>query len=100
MWRPSSWTGEGAILEKVERRERTGASWRDLENATVVARIQDFTYVDSISEDSSVAEFLDPNTWKMTAVRLPFEHEAGRNLLLARIDGEWICLPRLGADGE
>ncbi|RJU87013.1 MAG: hypothetical protein DWC02_03540 [Candidatus Poseidoniales archaeon] len=100
LWRPSSWTGEGAILEKVERRERTGASWRDLENATVVARIQDFTYVDSISEDSSVAEFLDPNTWKMTAVRLPFEHEAGRNLLLARIDGEWICLPRLGADGE
>ena len=100
LWRPSNWTGEGAILEKVERRERTGASWRDLENAIVVGRLQDFTYIDPISEDSSVAEFLDPNTWKMAAVRLPFEHEAGRNLLVARIDSEWICLPRLGTDSE
>ena len=62
--------------------------------------MKDFVYVDSISEDSSVAEFLDPNNWKMTAVRLSFEHEAGRKLMLARIDGEWICLPRLGVDGE
>ena len=36
----------------------------------------------------------------MTAVRLSFEHERGRKLMLARIDGEWICLPRLGMDGE
>jgi len=100
LWRPSTWTGEGAILEKIERRERTGATWRDLENANVVARLNEFIYVESINEDSSVAEFLDPNDWKMTAVRLPFEHKPGRKLLLARIDGEWISLPRLGMDSE
>ncbi len=100
LWRPASWTGEGVILEKIERRERTGASWRDLENSNVVSRKKDFIKIDAISEDSSAAEFLDPNTWKMVAVRLPFEHEAGRDLLLARIDDEWICLPRLGMDGE
>jgi len=100
LWRPSTWTGEGAILERIERRERTGATWRDLENANVVARLNEFVYADSINEDASVAEFLDPNDWKMTAVRLPFEHTPGRKLLLARIDGEWISLPRLGMDGE
>ena len=100
LWRPSNWSGDGAVIEKVEKRERTGATWRDLENANVVAQRKDFFYVDSISEDASVAEFLDPNNWKMTAVRLSFEHERGRKLMLARIDGEWICLPRLGVDGE
>jgi nonsense-mediated mRNA decay protein 3 len=100
LWRPASWTGEGAILEKVEKRERTGATWRDLENANVISRLQEFVYLDAISEDSSVAEFLDPRTWKMSAVRLPFEHVPGRNLLLARVDDEWVCLPRLGMDGE
>jgi|TARA_B110000914_G_scaffold207075_1_gene203460 nonsense-mediated mRNA decay protein 3 len=100
LWRPASWTGEGAILEKIEKRERTGATWRDLENANVISRIQEFVYLDAIGEDSSVAEFLDPRTWKMSAVRLPFEHVPGRNLLLARVDDEWVCLPRLGMDGE
>ena len=100
LWRPSNWTGEGAILEKVERRERTGASWRDLENANVVSRIHEFQLIEAVSEDSSVAEFLDPSNWSMTAVRLPYEHIPGRKLLLARIDGEWVSLPRLGMDGE
>jgi len=98
LWRPSNWTSEGVVIEKVTTRERTGASWRDLENANVVSRISEFSKVDIVSEDSSVAEFLDPNTWKMSAVRLPYDHQVGRVLLLARIEGEWICLPRLGMD--
>ena len=100
LWRPSSWSGEGAILEKISRRERTGASWRDLENANVVARLSELVYHEPLSDDSSVAEFLDPSNWKTTAVRLSYEHVPGRNLLLARVDGEWICLPRLAVDGE
>jgi nonsense-mediated mRNA decay protein 3 len=100
LWRPSNWTGDGAILTKVEKRERTGATWRDLENANVISRLQEFVYLDAIGEDSSVAEFLDPRTWNMSAVRLPYEHVPGRNLLLARVDDEWVCLPRLGVDGE
>ena len=100
LWRPSAWSGEGAILEKISRRERTGASWRDLENANVVARMSELVYHEPLSEDSSVAEFLDPSNWKTTAVRLSYEHVPGRKLLLARVDGEWICLPRLAVDGD
>lgn len=100
LWRPSTWTGDGAIIERIDRRERTGASWRDLESANVVARMKDFVTLEPMNEDSSVAEILDPNTWKMESVRLPFDHNAGRRLNLARIDGEWISLPRLGMDGE
>ena len=100
LWRPSAWSGEGAILEKISRRERTGASWRDLENANVVARMSELVYHEPLSEDSSVAEFLDPSNWKITAVRLSYEHVPGRKLLLARVDGEWICLPRLAVDGD
>ena len=100
LWRPTSWTGEGAILEKVERRERTGATWRDLENANVIARLSELVRVTQVSEDSTVAEFLDPTNWKMTAVRLAYEHVHGRDLLMARIEGEWVCLPRLAIDGD
>ena len=100
LWRPSAWSGEGAILEKISRRERTGASWRDLENANVVARMSELVYHEPLSEDSSVAEFLDPSNWKTTAVRLSYDHVPGRTLLLARVDGDWICLPRLAVDGE
>ena len=30
LWRPTSWTKDGVILEHAQRHERTGASWRDL----------------------------------------------------------------------
>jgi hypothetical protein len=88
------------VLEKIERKERVGASWRDLESAHVKARMEELLYVDSVNEDSSVGEFLDPNNWKMTAVRLPYDHVLGRKLLVARIEGEWITLPYLGMDGD
>ena len=99
LWRPSTWTGEGAILERIDRKERTGATWRDLENGNVMSVRKEFHLVDAVGEDSSVAEFLDPNTWKMEAVRLPYDHLPGR-LLLSRIEGEWYCLPWLGVDGD
>ena len=100
LWRPATWSGDGAVLEKVARKERTGATWRDLESAHVKARLEELLYVDSVNEDSSVGEFLDPNNWKMTAVRLPYDHILGRKLLIARIEGEWFALPYLGMDGE
>ena len=99
-WRPQTWTKDGAIMERVDRRERTGATWRDLESASVVSRMKDHTVVDIIQEDSSVAEFLNPNNWKMDSVRLPFDHIPGRRLRLARIDDEWLALHHMGLDEE
>ena len=98
MWRPSSWTKEGAIMERIDRRERTGASWRDLEQAKVLAQRHEFIEVDFINEDATAGEFLDPNTWEMSLVRLPFEHIPGRKGLLIRQDEEWIALPHMAID--
>ncbi|DAC47015.1 MAG TPA: hypothetical protein D7H92_05780, partial [Candidatus Poseidoniales archaeon] len=98
MWRPSAWTKEGAIMERIDRRERTGASWRDLEQAKVLAQRHEFIEVDFINEDATAGEFLDPNTWEMSLVRLPFEHIPGRKGLLIRQDEEWIALPHMAID--
>ena len=100
LWRPTSWTKDGVILERVRRHERTGATWRDLEHAVVLARHRELTVVDVLSEDSSAAEILDPTTWKVEAVALPWDHESGSRLVLARIEGEWLALPRAAHDRD
>ena len=46
--------------------------------------------VDLINQDSSVGEFLDPTTWAMASVRLPWDHNGRISIRIARIDGEWI----------
>ena len=98
LWRPSAWTKEGAIMERIDRRERTGASWRDLEQAKVLAQRHEFIEVDFVNEDPSVGEFLDPTTWSMSLVRLPYDHTPGRKGLLSRHDEEWIGLPYMAVD--
>jgi nonsense-mediated mRNA decay protein 3 len=98
LWRPSAWTKEGAIMERIDRRERTGASWRDLEQAKVLAQRHEFIEVDFVNEDPSVGEFLDPTTWSMSLVRLPYDHTPGRKGLLIRHDEEWIGLPYMAVD--
>ena len=100
VWRPSSWTKDGAIMERVDRQERTGATWRDLESAKVVAQKHEILRVDFVNEDASVGEFLDPQNWSMQSVRLPYEHSPGRRGLLLRYDDEWLALPYMAIDGE
>jgi nonsense-mediated mRNA decay protein 3 len=100
LWRPATWSKDGAIMSRIDRQERTGASWRDLESANVVAQMKDHINVELITEDSSVGEFLDPNTWSMTPVRLPWDHTAKNALRLARIDSEWLALHKLSCDDD
>ena len=97
-WRPATWTKDGVIMSRIDRQERTGASWRDLESANVVAQMKDHVCVDIINEDSSVAEFLDPTNWNMSEVRVAWDHVPRQKLRLARIDGEWLSLHKLGCD--
>ena len=85
-------------MERVDRRERTGATWRDLENSNVVCQMDDFVRVELITEDSSVGEFLDPQNWQMTSIRLPWDYSGDNKLLIAKIDGDWIALQHLGID--
>ncbi len=98
LWRPASWTKDGAIVERVDRQERTGASWRDLESSQVLARMSEHIVVDLINQDSSVGEFLDPTTWTMASIKLSWDHAGKINARIARIDGEWIALHSMAID--
>ena len=98
LWRPASWTKDGAIVERIDRQERTGATWRDLESSQVMARMFEHIVVDLINQDSSVGEFLDPTTWTMASVRLPWDHKGKSSARIARIDGEWIALHSMAID--
>ena len=90
-----TWRNDGAVLIRVARRERTGATWRDLESAKVVSRKNEFIRVGVILEDDSVAEFLDPENWTMQAVRKAYDHVVGEELLLIKKQGEWLSLQNL-----
>ena len=45
-----------------------------------------------------MGEFLDPTTWAMDAVRLPYDHTPGRKGLLIRHDDAWLALPFMAID--
>lgn len=98
LWRVMTWRNDGAVLTRIARRERTGATWRDLESAKVVSRKHEFIRVGVIQEDDSVAEFLDPENWTMQAVRKAYDHVVGEDLLLTKRQGEWLSLPKLERD--
>ena len=51
--------------------------------------------VDLITQDSSVGEFLDPQSWIMASVRLPWDHEGKKKARLSRIDGEMVGITAL-----
>ena len=85
-------------MERVDRRERTGATWRDLEQAKVLAQRHELSHVEFINEDASVGEFLDPTTWAMDHVRLSYDHTPGRAGLLMKHDDAWLALPYMAVD--
>ena len=98
LWRIGSWSSDGALIHKVERAERIGVSWRDLEKSVVIARQRDHTAVDLLNFDTSAGEFLNPRNWKMETIRLPYDHKGEMTLRLADIEGDWLALPRMAVD--
>ena len=98
LWRPSSWSKDGAIMERIAWQERTGATWRDLENVLVISQMKNHLTVDVLNKDDSVAEFLNPESWKMTSVRLPWDYDGASTLRLANVEGEFIALHDMALD--
>ena len=93
-WVVAGWQKDGALLHALDRRERTGASWRDMEKARVRARAKDHLNVDLLNRDSLGAEFLDPRDWQVRTVSLPFDDDASSMMLrIALIGDEWVALP-------
>ena len=94
LWLVSNWQKDGPILRRIDRFERSGATWRDMESSSVVCSKSEQHVIQVLNRDSSAAEFMDPSDYKVTTVALPYDDdgEAGE-LRIAFIDGGWLALP-------
>ena len=78
---------------------KAGATWRDMEKATVVSSFTDQIVVDVLNRDTSGAEVMDPTDYRVVTVALPYDDDGSlTNLRIAFIDDLWMALP--GHTGE
>ncbi len=100
LWIVDSWQKDGPILRKVDRFERSGATWRDMESSSVECTRAEQSTVQVLNRDSSAAEFMDPNDYKVSTVALPYDDDGEAvELRIGFIDGEWVALPVSGKGG-
>ena len=100
-WIVSAWQKDGPIMKALDRKEKTGASWRDLEKSVVLSRFVEQVEVDVLNRDASAAEFMDPRNYQMRTVRLPYDDDGSQaQLRLGWIIDEWIALPRVRKSDE
>jgi nonsense-mediated mRNA decay protein 3 len=100
LWIVDSWQKDGPILRKVDRFERSGATWRDMESSSVVCACPDQSTVQVLNRDSSAAEFMDPSDYKISTVALPYDDDGETiELRIGFIDGGWVALPVSGKGG-
>jgi len=101
IWLVDSWQKDGPILRKVDRFERSGATWRDMESSSVVCARAEQSNVQILNRDSSGAEFMDPSDYKVSTVALPYDDDGEAiDLRVGFIDGGWLALPVSGKGGE
>ena len=100
LWIVDSWQKVGPILRKVDRFERSGATWRDMESSSVECTRAEQNKVQVLNRDSSAAEFMDPSDYKVSTVALPYDDDGEAvELRIGFIDGEWVALPVSGRGG-
>ena len=100
LWIVDSWQKDGPILRKVDRFERSGATWRDMESSSVECTLAEQSTVQVLNRDSSAAEFMDPTDYKVSTVALPYDDDGETmELRIGFIDGEWVALPVSGKGG-
>ena len=95
LWRIDTWQKDGPILLAMDRYERTGATWRDLEKCIVVSQKKDHCVVEILRRDDSAVEILDPNDF--TVRTLSSSYDIGpedSRVRICLIEGEWTCMPR------
>jgi len=104
IWLVDSWQKDGPIIRRMDRFERTGATWRDMERSIVVCPSIDQKVVQILNRDSSGAEFMDPVDYRVATVALPYNDDgSSRELRIGFIDGEWLAVPvtdKGGFDGR
>ena len=100
LWIVDSWQKVGPILRKVDRFERSGATWRDMESSSVECTRAEQNKVQVLNRDSSAAEFMDPSDYKVSTVALPYDDDGEAvELRIGFIGGEWVALPVSGKGG-
>ena len=101
LWIVDSWQKVGPILRKVDRFERSGATWRDMESSSVVCACTEQSTVQVLNRDTSAAEFMDPSDYKISTVALPYDDDGETiELRIGFIDGGWVALPVSGKGGR
>lgn len=96
-WQILAWQKDGPVISAIDRHERTGLTWRDLEKTSVECRINEQLDVEILKRDTSAAEFMDPNDWKVRTVSLPYDDDGSQTILrIGLIADEWVAMPRIG----
>lgn len=97
LWIVDSWKKEGPILRRIDRFERTGVTWRDMESSSVICSYSDQKTVQILNRDSSAAEFMDPSDYRISTVALPYDDDGQVDeLRIAFIDERWLAIPVSG----
>mgnify|MGYP004140932929 FL=1 len=100
MWRVDTWTKDGPTLKALDNLERIGTTWRSLEKCTVLSRMQEHYTVEILRRDGSAFDFMDPNDYSIRTIGNPYDlEEEASSVRICLIDGEWLSLPRVRADG-
>ena len=94
LWIVESWQKDGPILKKMERFERSGATWRDMEGSVVICPRSEQFVVDILNRDSSAVEVLDPTDFKVVTVALPYDDDPeSKSIRIGFIQGVWLAVP-------
>ena len=94
LWMVDGWQKDGPSLRRLDRFERSGATWRDMEKSIIVCPSREQHIVEVMNRDSSAVEVMDPTDYRMVTVALPYDDdgEASR-IRIGFIDGAWVALP-------
>ncbi len=95
LWRINRMTQKGAEMLAVDRHQRRGMVWNELERAVVVAQQRTIKRVDVLRRDEGAIDFLDPHRWEVVTIAKPWDDDGGENVAVVLIDVEWIALPEV-----
>jgi len=94
LWMIDGWQSDGPSIRRLERYERSGATWRDMEKSIVVCSSREQHVVEVMNRDSSAAEVMDPTDYRMVTVALPYDDDGKTNRIrIGFIDSAWVALP-------
>lgn len=96
LWRVDTWQKDGPILLAMDRYERTGATWRDLEKCVVISQKKEHCVVDILRKDDSAVDILDPNDFEVRTLSSAYDiSPEDTSVRICLIEGEWVCMPRI-----